>query len=174
MSKRTLITRLKETGIVQRKQVQLSHAGMSDIYFDIKKAYGYPDILQLITEELWKLIQKDAFQHEKDLSVIAATGYGGITPASIVALDNMKYLTLVRTELKQHGLNKHIECYKPVPSDLIALIDDVGTTGKTLQKATDILQKTGADVLGAYFVVKRGDIKLSVPFRYVMTADELL
>lgn len=175
MSKHTLLARLKEIGIVQKRQVQLSHAGQSDIYFNVKQAYGDPCIMQLIRGEIWKLIQKDMREQNKNVTVIAATeGVGGTPLASVLYIHYNKKLTIVREEQKKHGLEKQIEAYQPTKDDVVALVDDVGTTGKTLQKAANVLQTTGATILGAYALLKRGSVQLSMPFRCVFTAEELL
>lgn len=175
MSKYTLIARLKEIGIVQKRNVTLVNAGQSDTYFDVKSAYGDPAVMQMIVDEIWNLIQKDITEQNKNVTVIAATdGVGGIPLASVLSIDCGRKLTIVREEQKKHGLEKQIEGYCTKKGDIIALVDDVCTTGGTLQKAADIIQATGAEVLGAYVLIKRGNVKLSVPFRYVMTAEELL
>ncbi|MBI4141197.1 hypothetical protein HY485_05160 [Candidatus Woesearchaeota archaeon] len=171
MSKHTLVASLKEIGVIHHGTVNLSHAGQSDIYFNIKKAYGHPGALNIICEALWSLILKHT---PYGPTCLAAIGYGGITPASVLSQQHYRNLILVRNELKQHGLQQHIEGYKPNNTDLVAIIDDVCTTSGTLQKAVDIIQQTGARVTGCYVVLKRGEGKLSVPLRYILTPEDLL
>ncbi len=174
MTKYTLIGALKQVGIVVVQEVQLSHAGKSNVYFNVKKAYGNPFARQLIIDEFWKMIEKDVLEQNKNVTVIAGAGYGGITPASIIAAKHDIKLSLIRTEPKQHGLQKQIEAHEPTQDDLVAIVEDVTTSGQTLQKATDIIQATGATVIGCYTVVKRGEAKLSVPLKYMITAEQLL
>jgi len=174
VTKQLLIQRLKEIGVVHQQPVHLSHAGTSDIYFSIKDAYGYPDARQCMSEVFWELILADSNKAQRSVTCVAAIGYGGIPPASDLSLNYDWKLTLIRDEPKQRGLEKQIEGYQPTPDDLVAIIDDVCTTGATLQKAVDIIQTTGATVLGCYVLVKRGKTHLSVPLRYVLTPKDLL
>ena len=49
-----LIRKLKEIDIIYCGDVKLKHAGASNFYVDVKKAYGYPYMLNFISDELWK------------------------------------------------------------------------------------------------------------------------
>lgn len=160
-----LIKRLKEIQIVCEGTVGLKNAGQSNVYFDIKKAYGHPDALRLICDALWQKI-------DKKTTCIATSGYGGMSPATLLAVDYDKKLTLIRDEPKKYGLNKLIEGYVPTKNDKVAIIDDVLTTGKTLEKAIETVQATGAEVSGCYVIVKRGDVKLSAPLQYLLTPQD--
>ena len=162
-----LIRRLKEIGVVCKTDVELKHAGSSGIYFNIKKAYGYPELLQLICSALWEQI-------DKNLTCLATTGYGGNSPATLLSADHYKYLTLIREAPKEYGLQGLIEGYMPTKQDSVAIIDDVCTTGKTMEKAIEVVYATGAKVLGCYVIVQRGEAKLSVPLHYLLTAEDLL
>jgi hypothetical protein len=49
-----LIRKLKQLEIIYKEPVNLKNAGASSFYVDVKKAYGYSDVLNLISDELWK------------------------------------------------------------------------------------------------------------------------
>lgn len=162
-----LAKRLREIGIAYRGEFALSSGEKSTYYLDIRKAYGIPDALRMISEDLWKII-------DKDVNCIATQGYGGISPASIIAVEHNLYLTLVRSEQKAYGLANIIEGYKPAKRDRVAIIDDVLTTGGSLRKIIREIELTGASILGCYVVVKRGEADLVYPLKWLLTADQLL
>lgn len=162
-----LIRKLKLLDIVFRESVNLKNAGASDFYVDVKKAYGYPDVLNSISDELWKRIGEKA-------TCIATAGYGGLSPSTIISSRYHRHLTLVRDEPKKHGRGGWIDGYVPNEQDKIAIVDDVFTTGGSLRKIIEVLKPTGAEILGCYVVVKRGDGNLQVPLNYLLTAEELL
>lgn len=162
-----LIRILKQLDIVYQKPVNLKNAGASNFYIDVKKAYGYPDALDSISDELWKRI-------DKRVTCIATAGYGGLCPSTIISSRHNRHLILVRDEPKKHGKGGWIDGYIPNEQDKIAIVDDVFTTGGSLRKIIEALEPTGAEILGCYVVVKRGDGDLQVPLTYLLTSEELL
>lgn len=165
--KNNLIAKLKDLDIVHREPVILSSGTASDFYIDVKKAYGYPEALGLICDYLWDKIDKRA-------TCIAAIGYGGIIPASVLAHNYNINLTLVRDVPKKHGLRGWIDGYLPTEQDKLIIIDDVYTTGKSLRKIIDILTPTRADILGCYVVVRRGKADFELPLSYLLDVQELI
>src|SRR3989338_733279 len=73
-----LVRKLKQLDIISREPVKLKNAGASDFYVDVKKAYGYPDALDSISDELWKEIGGRA-------TCISIAGFGGLSPATIIS-----------------------------------------------------------------------------------------
>lgn len=141
----------------------------SNYYVDIKKAYGNPKALKAIAKNLLELIPKKA-------NVIASdSGVGGSILATALSIASSRKLTLVRPLKKNYGTEKIIEGYVPTKGDVIAIVDDVRTTGSTLIKVTKKIRKTGAKIAGCYVVVDRGRAlpKLSVEFKSLLTAEDL-
>ncbi len=165
--KEGLIQELKKENVVCKMPVELKHAGKSDVYFDIKKAYGNPQTLSLIAYALWQML-------DKKITCVAACGYGGISPATIIEIRYGVKLTLIRDEQKGRGTNKLIEGYEPASKDLVALIDDVCTTGKSFQTMIDVLKPTGALIAGCYCVLKRAETQLSVPINHILIPADLI
>lgn len=162
-----MVQLLKQLGIIYREPVTLKNAGASDFYVDVKKAYGYPKALNSISEELWVKIDRDA-------TCIATAGYGGLSPATVISSRYGLHLTLVRDEPKKHGKSGWIDGYIPNEQDKVAIVDDVFTTGGSLRKIIEVLEPTGAEILGCYVVVKRGEGKLQVPVTYLLTPEDLI
>lgn len=54
------------------------------------------------------------------------------------------------------------------------VVDDVTTTGGSLMKMRGYAEQCGAQVLGSYVVVKRGEVDAGAGFAYLTTPEELL
>jgi len=165
--KEKLIRRLKDTGVVKREQVVLKHAGTSALYIDIKKVYGYPDILAILVELIRGHISKE-------VNCIAACGYGGLPLAGALAIKHKLHLVLVREESKKHGRNVWIDGYAPKSGDKIWIVDDVFTTGGSIKHIMRILKPTGVKVIGCSVVVKRTNKKIPIQCKYILFINDLL
>ncbi|MDP3698522.1 MAG: phosphoribosyltransferase family protein [Nanoarchaeota archaeon] len=162
-----LISRLKQLSVVERGTVELKNARTSDYYINIKKAYGDPELMFLLCKNLWEKIPKE-------VTCIAGSGHGGIPLATRMSGLYACKLALVRDGPKEHGMIELIDGHMPSSKDKVAIIDDVFSTGGSLRKVIEILQPTGAEIIGCYVIVKRGEGVLPVPWQYLMTAEELL
>ena len=162
-----LIMRLKQLGIVRHQPVELSHAGPAQLYFDFKQAYGDAEAFKLLAKRVGERIPNRT-------SCIAGSGYGGIPLATGISLMYGRNVALVRTELKDHGIIKLIEGYLPGKDDKVAIVDDVFTTGKSLQKIIDIVTPTGAEIVGCYVILKRGEGQISVQVESLLKVEDLL
>lgn len=162
-----LISKLKQLPVIEQGIVELKNAGTSDYYINIKKAYGDPELMFLLCKHLWEKIPKE-------VTCIAGSGHGGIPLATRMSGLYSRKLALVRDGTKEHGLSDLVDGHIPTSKDKIAIVDDVFSTGGSLRKIIEILTPTGAEILGCYVIVKRGEGQLSVPWQYLLTAEELL
>ncbi len=108
--KSELVKRLKELEVIYKEPVRLKNVEASDFYVDIKKAFGYSNILKLMCRLLWSKM-------DKKTTCIAASGYGGLPLA--VKLCSMKgfELAMVRNTPKNHGRKEFIDGYVPTEKD---------------------------------------------------------
>ncbi|MEK6905985.1 MAG: phosphoribosyltransferase family protein [Nanoarchaeota archaeon] len=162
-----LIARLKYLQIVHHGEVELSHGGTSHYYIDLKKAYGDAEAFYLLAKRIGEKIPNK-------VSCIDGGGYGGLPLAAAVSALYLRDLSLVRDEPKNHGIIKMIEGHFPTKEDKIAIVDDVFTTGKSLQKIVDIIIPTGAEIVGCYVLVKRGEGQISVPVESLLRVEDLV
>lgn len=166
-TKENLIRKLKGIDIVREEKVKLKHAGASGFYVDVKKAYGYPEILDLICRQIGKCVSKKT-------TCVAAAGYGGLPLAAIISGKRKLKLTMVREKPKTHGRNVWIDGYLPGEADRIVIVDDVFTTGKSIRQIVRVLRSTGAKISGCAVVVKRGKGRIGITCSHLLTAEELL
>ncbi len=169
MEKNDLVQLLRELEIEERRPTKLKNAGESDVYFNLKKAYGDPYVLSVLRDTLWDRMRVKP-------TCVAAEGYGGIPLATTLAEKYCLRLTMIREHQKEYGNMSLIESHVPGEGDAVAIIDDVLTTGKSLNRMICTVRKTGAAVLGCYVVINRSEskTKLRAPLYHLVTADELV
>jgi orotate phosphoribosyltransferase len=157
-----LITRLRELEVVRFEPVRLRHGGTAPFYVDIKKAYGDPIALRMMSEELWRIMDKRA-------TCIVAGGYGGLPLAAVLSASHYLPLTLVREQAKDHGTMAKLEGYLPTAQDNAVICDDVCSTGKSIESYKTAIGHTGASIIGSYVIVNRGEY----PVTAVLNVKEL-
>jgi len=123
---------LKKYDCIYEKEIKLSSGKNSNIYYDIKKAAGIPELFDFIIDELKIIIPKNAS--------IVSVSTGGIPFGAALAYEYKTNFAYVRESKKEYGTNNLIEGYvnynKPV-----YIIDDVCTTGNSIIKARNNLSK---------------------------------
>lgn len=162
---RKKLKRIIKQEAVYKGDVNLKHAGPSKIYFDVKKTFGNPEALKLMARTV-----HDMF---KDPTCITSAGIGGIPIATAISVYFNLPLTIVR-EKKPYGMKKDMDGYIPKNSDRVAIVDDVFTTGKSLERIIEIIEKTGAGVEGCYVVIKRRDLEPKFPLEYLFCEKEII
>lgn len=166
MKRIELINKLIKLNIIKsNSKFNLQNAGETRIYFDIKNAYGDPQVLS----EFAKIISNQI----ESANCVAGTGAGGIPLAVAIALNSQLKLTIVRDSRKGHGTRQQIEGYTPRSGDFVWLVDDVVTTGAGLRKMSSIIKKTGAKVSGVSTILKRTDFNFKTKFKFIFTDQEL-
>jgi len=156
--------RLNEIGVIYTEPVKLKRDQTSKYYVDIKAAYGYPDIMNMIVEEMWRIMNKSS-------NCVAAVGYGGVPLASVLGSIHDLNVSLVRDKTKRHGKGGMIDGYVPTKKDHVAIIDDVLTTGGSLEESTEIIEPL-TNITEYAVVVKRGEFNSKYPLKYLFEAKE--
>ncbi|MES3006104.1 MAG: phosphoribosyltransferase family protein [Patescibacteria group bacterium] len=167
MNKSDLIKRLREIELIYKEKVVLRSGEVSDFYCDIKKAFGYPDILNALADAIGGKISEE-------VTCVAASGYGGLPLASVVASRFNKKFTAVRSSEKNHGKGGMLDGYVPKEDDVVIIIDDVLTSGSSIKETQSALKELGINVDSAIVVVKRGDPELPIPYSFIFTLAEIV
>ena len=147
-----LIKYLKSKNVLKFGEFTLRSGIKTHYYCDIKEALGDPELLDLFTKGLIKLVPKNT-------TCIAGSGYGGITLASLVSYKFKLPLVLVRDKIKNHGTKKLIDGYVPTAKDRVCIVDDVFTTGSSIRETKEKLMKTKAKITKAIVVLNRSNKK---------------
>lgn len=167
MQSKEIKERIHSIGVIFSEPVKLRSGETSDYYCDIKKAYGEPELLSYFVEQIGK-------QLSPETTSIAASGYGGLPLAACIALRFNKKLVAVRDQEKKHGKGGLIDGYIPTNKDVITIVDDVLTTGSSINSVLEILRKTNTKVDQALIVVKRGEPELAIPHNFIFHIKDLI
>lgn len=167
MSKQKILKEFQKISVVYKEPVKLRSGIISSFYCDIKKAYGYPEILTALADIIGKKLKKKE-------NCIAAMGFGGVPLGVLIASRFRRKFILVRETKKKHGKGGYIDGYVPVKKDTIVIIDDVLTTGSSIRETLSVLNKTDAKISRAIVVVKRGKANLSIPYNFIFSIKEII
>lgn len=139
----------------------------SNFYADIKRAYGDPELLAAMAGATIENL-------DPRTTCIAASGYGGVPLGVVISQLSSLPLTLVRDVEKKHGRIGMIEGYVPGDQDMVALVDDVFTSGSSLRRTAANLVGTGAEIIGCHVIVARGDVSdFAMPVSYLFKPGDI-
>ena len=163
-----LYKELKKIGVAKSGKFILKSGGVSNLYIDMKKAFGSPEAFRLIVDNLCGVINKKA-------TCIAGSGHGGLPLATAVAIRLELPLILVRDKIKNHGIQKNIDGYTPTVKDRVVIVDDIFTTGTCVSNMIKILKPTKCRILAGYVVANRGDAsEFRLPIISLLNVEERL
>ncbi|MBU2562408.1 MAG: orotate phosphoribosyltransferase [Nanoarchaeota archaeon] len=165
-----LIEKIKKAGIIKEGNFILKSGKTSKIYFDLRKIYKHPELVDLIVSELKKKIE----ELKLEITAIASSGYGGIPLATILSNKTRLPLILVRDIPKDHGRKSNIDGYVPNETDKILIVDDVLASGTSIKQTVDNLKNTQAKIIGAIVVIHREEGELNIPIYCLVKVSELL
>lgn len=166
MNKSILIEKLKSIGVIQQANLTLRSGETSNVYCDIKKAYGCPDTMQLITKLVGETMPAGT-------TCVAGSGHGGIPLAAVVSFYFGKKFSAIRGAVKNHGLPKLIDGYVPDQSDRVCIVDDVLTSGTSITETYGVLRGMGITRIFAVVLVRRGSPVIPVPYQHILRLEEL-
>ena len=125
----------------------LSSGHITDTYYDMKEAMGEPHNLTEIVNEIKSKYNMSNFD------VIIGIDYGGVPLAVGLSLDTGIPYAVLRKELKNHGTKKRIEGFQG--KGRVILLDDVKTTGTSMNKAKEYLIEQGYSVMITHILIDR-------------------
>jgi orotate phosphoribosyltransferase len=153
--------------------VRLSSGQLSRDFVDGKAALADGDDLELACRALMEAVDGIAFD------AIGGLTMGADQFAHVVAVLAHKRWFVVRKEPKGRGTNKLVEGSPVGEGTRALLVDDVVTTGGSIQRAHQAVTALGATVVGAVTLVDRGEVAsryfagLAVPYIPLVTYRDL-
>lgn len=167
MTKDQVLKRLAEVDIIYQEPVTFFSRGKDNFYCNIKKALGYPDILNVLADLIGERLKEDE-------NCIAVSGYGGLTLGTVVASRFNRKLVTVRKTEKKLGPRGLVDGYMPKKDDVVVLIDDTLATGNSIKTLLNSLIKVGTKISRAIVVVEVEKVKLPIPYEFLFSIDEIL
>ncbi|NJE02463.1 orotate phosphoribosyltransferase [Thermococcus sp. JdF3] len=122
----------------------------SDYYINVKKLSTNPGALKIIA----RLMAGKAGALGIEFDRVAGPELGAVPIATALSLETGKPLVIVRKKPKGHGTGSQIEG-EVSPGDRILLVEDVTTTGGSVLRAAEVLEKAGAEIVAISVVVDR-------------------
>ena len=142
--------------LLSGREFTLSTGQKSNYYFDCKVATLDGEALTLIAEEFLEEIGR---LPEKPTAIGGLTLGADFMTAAVIVLSFLKggsiqRGSIVRKEPKEHGTQNKIENELPAGTKIV-VVDDVITSGKSMEQACDEFERVGYEVVGILAVVDR-------------------
>jgi orotate phosphoribosyltransferase len=162
---------LLKKGMIKIGKFRLSSGLESPFYIDLRILYSYPELTEAIIDEI--LQRYDILRYDCIVGIATA----GIAFASFLACKVRKPMSYVRIERKEHGTKVLVEGV--VCNKTCIIVDDVATTGNSIEYAYRSIKEEGGHPLAALVIVDREQgarqriEKLGLKFYRLYTAQEI-
>jgi orotate phosphoribosyltransferase len=123
----------------------------SPIYCDNRLTLSYPNARNYIKNQLISLV----INSYPEVEAIAGVATAGIPQGALVADEIGLPFLYVRSEAKDHGMQRLIEG-KITPGQKVVVVEDLISTGGSSMKAVQALKNSGFEVLGMVAVFTYG------------------
>ena len=174
-AKETLLGELREHSLVLG-EVTLSSGAVAQYYVDARRTLMRPGGFRAAGELI------AAAAHELGASAVGGPATAAIPPAcaALVGEGGERLVAFfVRSERKEHGLQRWVE--GPVEAGVKALVvEDTVTTGGSTAKAIERCREEGLEIVGVVAVVdrlaggaERIEAAAEAPYRALVTIDEI-
>jgi len=124
----------------------LTSGKQSPYYIDLRRLPSYPEFSTIVDEAI-KVVKNI------DFDIIIGIATGGVILASYLACRLNKPVGYIRVERKGHGTDRLLEA--DVEGKRVLIVDDVSTTGGSIESAAREVMKNGGKVVGALVIVDR-------------------
>lgn len=141
-----LVKMLRASGAVRFGEFTLASGARSDVYVDIKRAWTDPKRLGLMATHLAGRVG--------DAERLAGMELGAVPLLVATSLTTGLPIAVVRKAPKGHGTNQRIEG-EIVPGERVVVVEDVTTTGGSVEETVRLLRAAGAKVERVLAVVDR-------------------
>ncbi len=142
-----LVRRLVEASELHGDFV-LSSGTRSTVYFDKFRFLTRPDLLRELAHEVVGLLPEGT-------TLLGAPEGAAMLLVAAVALETDLPVAVVRKQAKAYGTRAQVEGEVP-PGAVVALLEDVSTTGHQVRRAAEVLEQAGAHVAAIVLAIDRG------------------
>lgn len=142
------IVDLYKYGMIKIGSFRLTSGLESPYYIDLRLLYSFPELRNRVISEIIS-----RFSILKQCDVVLGIATSGLVLASIIADRLVKPLAYVRIEKKEHGTRSLVE---GIVSDKdVVIVDDVATTGGSIEHAVAAVKGVGGRPVAAVTVIDR-------------------
>src|SRR3954470_8754131 len=165
---------VRERGLLRLPEpVVLASGELSRDFIDAKAALSRGEDLKLACEAILENVG------DVEFDAVGGLTMGADQFAHVISVLGGTQWFVVRKEPKGRGTNKLIEGAKVGQGWRVLLVDDIVTTGGSIQKAHDAIVALGARVVAAATLIDRGDVaaqyfrERGIPYASVVTYRDL-
>jgi orotate phosphoribosyltransferase len=126
----------------------LSSGRRSSVYFDKFRFLTQPDLLRDVAKAAASLLPSD-------VTMLGAPEGAAMLLVAAVSLETGLPVTVVRKQPKEYGTREQVEGVVERGAR-VALLEDVSTTGRQVQRAAEVLQGAGAEIAVIVLAIDRG------------------
>ena len=141
-----LVEALVEKGALKFGDFTLTSGKKSSYYVDLKAAFTDPILLRRVVQRL--------IPHATGVQRLAGTELGAVPLLVALALETGLPYVILRKKARAHGTGRAYEG-EIRAGEKVLLVEDVVTSGGTLQRAAEVLRSEGAKIERAVCVVDR-------------------
>ena len=174
-----LIESLYASNILKFGKFKLSSGKTSPYYLNLRIIQSYPDVFETVVKSYFTMIKKIGLDNFDVICGIASAGLIFSSPLSFLTHKSHVY---VRKHEKTYGLKNSLEGDLKVNSNVL-IIDDIFTTGSSIQKTLNVLHKNSGIIDNVLVLINRmensdnfltqNNIKLNYVFSIVDLANIL-
>jgi orotate phosphoribosyltransferase len=175
MRKKTLCQILYKINALKFGTFKLTSGKMSPYYIDLRIVPSFPDAFHKICDRYVELVEsRVGVTRFKRLAGIPTAG---IPFAAVVAYKLNKSLLYTRPVQKTHGRERKVEGIL-ISGDVVLLIDDLITSGKSLLQAASAIKAEGGIINDAVVLIDRNEggketlAENHIKLHYLLRADE--
>ena len=158
MDKKEIISLFKKTGVIEKGHFELSSGKHADTYLQCAKILQYPQYTKKLAKEIAKL------WIDADIDLIVGPAIGGIVIA--YAVGDIMNVRNIFSERKE-GKMKFRRSLEVKEDEKVLIVEDVVTTGGSVKEVIELVEKSGAEIVGISALVDRssGEAELNYPFK---------
>ena len=150
----SLLLKIHDVGAVKFGQYKLKTGLLSPIYIDIRSIVSFPEILNMLCDQMWERISTHPSNLLSRTDFLAGVPYTALPIASVLAVNHDLPMLIVRKERKAYGTGREVEgVYKAGQTCLV--IEDVVTSGASILETRTRIEHEGLVVNTAIVFIDR-------------------
>lgn len=146
--KKSILTNLKKTGCFLQGDFTLKSGSKSNFYLNLRHLVNTPHLIRDISDVIKHYLPNDKF-------LLCGLPYAGIPYAMSVSILYDIPSIILRKQQKTHGLQNWIDGLEKTDIKKVVLIEDIISTGSSIESALPILEQHGLEVIKVICLVDR-------------------